>query len=392
MFPSPPACVNPGASNLKQIIRAEIQASGGAIPFARYMDLALYHPDHGYYASPLNRTGRRGDFFTNVSVGPVFGHILAAQCEEMWQRLDRPPEFTLVEQGANDARLAADILAATPTTSAEFRHALRYSIVEPLPQRRAAQHETLAPFLAENPALCAWHDSLDTLPSFTGVHLSNELVDALPFHLLRSNGESWEEQHAVEDGDAFRFESRPPHAELADEIDLLPPRPPGTLAELRPAAAQWLRAVASRLVRGFILIIDYGHPREDLYAAHRTRGTFRAYRQHRRDENLLEAPGRKDLTAHVDFTRLAETARACGLTVEGFTDQHHFLIGAAEQHLRALGNFPQDPAVQKSLRSLQTLLHPESMGTQFHYLCLAKAAAGGPILGGFKHSRLSARL
>lgn len=379
--PSPP-------SALEEIIRTEIRTAGGAIPFARFMDLALYHPEHGYYASPVNRTGRRGDFFTNVSVGPVFGHILAAQCEEMWQRLGCPSEFTLVEQGANDARLAADILAATPTTSAEFRHALRYSIVEPLPQRRALQQETLA----EYPARCTWHDSLDTLPPFTGVHLSNELVDALPFHLLRSNGPAWEEFFVVPDSEGFRFESRPPSAELSEEIKLLPLRPEGTLAELRPAAARWLEAVASRLVAGFILIIDYGWPREDLYAAHRTRGTFRAYHRHRRDENLLETPGRKDLTAHVDFTRLAETARACGLHLEGFADQHHFLIGAAEQHLRALGNFPQDPATQKSLRQLQTLLHPESMGTQFHYFCLSKTTDNRPTLGGFKHARSSGKI
>ncbi len=358
--------------NLNDLIAAEI-AAHGPLSFARFMERALYHPELGYYASPRARIGRGGDYYTSVSVGPVFGRVLADQFAEMWRRLDCPPTFSIVEQGANDGTLAADILdGLAPKIPAT------YTIIEPLSALRERQETTLG----RHRGKVRWHDTLDALPPFDGVHFSNELVDALPFHLLRSTGDGWQELHVGIDNGAFVFQPLTPTI----DISLLSPREAGYTTELRPAADSWLQDVAGKLRKGYILLADYGYPRAELYAPSRTGGTFACYRAHRRETNPLADPGEKDITAHVDFTALAETAKRYGLQIEGFTDQHHFLVGASQPLLHSLAG-PPDAAKQKSLRALQTLLHPETMGTQFHYLALSRGIVTPAPLSGFQFAQ-----
>jgi SAM-dependent MidA family methyltransferase len=359
-------------------IVSEIEA-GGPLTFARFMELALYESEAGYYASGRARIGKRGDFFTNVSVGPVFGQILAGQFQEMWFRLGKPARFALVEQGANDGQLALDILRAM---ASEILETAEYWIIEPFPALRRLQEEKL--HAAE--AKVRWVDDLDALPVFDGIHLSNELIDSFPFHLIRSNGNGWEELYISTDENQLAFEIAGPSAVIADELKALPSRPAGTIAELRPTACDWIRALSGRLNKGFVLIVDYGFPRFELLAPHRTNGTFCCYRTHRRDSRPLEDPGEKDISAHVDFTALAEAALAAGFRLEGFADQHHYLVGASRDLLAKITH-PPDELSQKSLRALQTLLHPESMGTQFHYLVLSKGVALGPPLSGLEFAR-----
>lgn len=372
-------CSSVKSPSLSEIIADEI-ALRGPMPFARFMELALYHPDLGYYASGQATIGRKGDFYTNVSVGPAFGQVLAGQFAEMWERLGSPAEFVIVEQGAHDGQLASDILthAGEP-----FAQALRYRIVEPSLHLRRRQEETLQPFANR----VEWFADLGSLPKFQGVHFSNELVDALPFHLVESQGEAgWKELFVSSTAEGFSFAPAEFSPELADSMTSLPVRPAGHLLELRPLAAKWLKAVEERLLAGFVLIVDYGYPRDLLRAVHRTRGTFACFRQHRRDENLLETPGEKDITSHVDFTDLAEAATRLNLTLEGFADQNHFMVGAGEPLLKSLEGRIHEPEARKTLRMMQTLLHPESMGTQFHYLALSKGA-GGATLQGFRYGR-----
>jgi SAM-dependent MidA family methyltransferase len=359
-------------------ILAEI-ATEGPLTFARFMDLALYDPVVGYYASGRGKIGKQGDFFTNVSVGPVFGYILAGQFREMWFRLGRPSPFFLVEQGANDGRLALDILSATDE---ETLTSIQYWIVEPFPILRRLQEQTLKGFGSK----VHWAEDLDALPVFDGVHLSNELVDALPFHLIRSKGEEWEELLVAAYEDRLVFEVSEPGKLLADKVKVLPRRIKGTIAELRPAACAWIQTIASKLRTGFVLIIDYGFSREQLLSPHRTEGTFACHRAHRRDARPLDEPGEKDITAHVDFTTLAGSALDAGFRIEGYADQHHYLVGASQDLLKMLDR-PPDSASQKTLRSLQTLLHPESMGTQFHYLAFSKGVNLTPGLTSFKFAR-----
>jgi SAM-dependent MidA family methyltransferase len=359
-------------------ILAEI-ASEGPLTFARFMNLALYDPVVGYYASGRGKIGKRGDFFTNVSLGPVFGYILAGQFREMWFRLGRPNRFALVEQGANDGQLALDILSAMDD---ETMAAFEYWIVEPFPILRRLQEQTLKGFAAK----VHWAEDLATLPVFDGLHLSNELVDAIPFHLIRSKGEEWEELCVAAHENRLVFEASEPGKLLADQVKALPRRIKGTIAELRPAACTWIQTLASKLRTGFVLIIDYGYSREQLLSPHRTEGTFACYRAHRRDARPLDEPGEKDITAHVDFTALAGSALDAGFRIEGYADQHHYLVGASQDLLKKLDR-PPDSASQKTLRSLQTLLHPESMGTQFHYLACSKGVNPTPRLSSFQFAR-----
>lgn len=353
--------------SLDQIIAAEI-AADGPLTFARFMELALYHPELGYYSSGRAGIGRAGDFYTNVSVGPTFGRVLAGQFQEMRRHLGEPKDFTVVEQGAHHGQFAADVLTAL--------NDVHYAIIEPVGPQQDAQREHLAPFAGR----VSWHESVDALPPFQGVHFSNELMDALPFHLVRSTGSGWEELR-VNGGE---FVPAPPSSEIETACLSLPIRPAGYITELRPAAARWIQTVANKLQRGFILAVDYGFTREELLAEHRTEGTFSCYKAHHRDAQPLLEPGEKDITAHVDFTALTEAAVAAGLQPAGWTDQHHFMVGAAEDLMRSLPS-PPDAAAQKTLRALQTLLHPSTMGTQFYYLAFAKGVGGS--LSGFRYAR-----
>ena len=353
-------------------------AERGPLTFSRFMDLALYDSSVGYYASGRGRIGKRGDFFTNVSVGSVFGKVLAGQLHEMWLRMGRPTPLALVEQGANDGQLSLDILSSLDT---EMLDATEYWIVEPFPILRGLQEQTLKAF-----EIVRWAESLEDLPAFDGVHLSNELVDAIPFHLLRSNGQTWEELRVTARDNSLVFTVNEPESLIADRVRALPSRKEGTIAELRPGACTWIHALARKLRSGFVLIIDYGFSREQLLAPYRTEGTFACYRAHRRDDRPLDEPGGKDITAHVDFTALAESALDAGFQIEGYADQHHFLVGAAQDLLQRLDR-PPDSVSQRMLRSLRTLLHPETMGTQFRYLALSRAVDTGPKLSGFRFAR-----
>lgn len=360
-------------NDVAAIIASEI-AILGPIPFARFMELALYEPVLGYYASGKSRVGKSGDFFTSVSVGSALGAVLARQFEEMWDTLGRPEGFTIVEQGANDGVLARDILTSARP---EFLDGLRYHIIEPVHTLREIQRATLPGLPVQ------WSDSAESLPGFTGVHFSNELIDSLPFHLLESDGTGWNELHVTGTHQGFSFTTGPLSPQA--QGDPLPQRPAGYIAEIRPAAGLWIQGIASRLQRGYVLVVDYGFPREVLLDPARTRGTFASFHHHRRDENVLDSPGRRDLTAHVDFTALSRAAEQCGLHQAGFCDQYHFLVGAGESLIREHEGRASDPF----LRSLMSLLHPASMGSQFHAMCFQTPDLPPTRLSGFQKSSQS---
>jgi len=344
------------------------------MPFSTFMELALYHPAQGYYTSDRAPVGREGDFFTNVSIGPVFGAILAGQFLEMWEVLGRPPEFRLVEQGANDGRLSSDVLKALAATPLAGVH---LTLIEPAALLREKQADTLSGYDVQ------WIESPDELPAFEGVHFSNELFDALPFDILEALGGAWHqvEVHAGEEGFFFKTSGHP----LQDTG--LPPRPDGFRTEFRRHQRRLLETISTRLRRGFLLAIDYGMSREELLAPHRFGGTLACYSRHRRDEAPLETPGEKDITAHVDFSGLASDAASCGFQLEGYTDQHHFLVGAATGLLKSLDGAAPTPSTLKMLRGLRTLLHPETMGTQFKSILFSKNARLAQPLSGFQHAK-----
>jgi SAM-dependent MidA family methyltransferase len=363
-----------GNPDLVAFIRETIRERG-PVSFAWFMEQALYHPEFGYYSSGRCAIGRRGDYFTNVSVGPLFGRLLAAQFAEMWEVLGRPGDFTIVEQGAHHGEFAGDVLEEARERTPDFFSALRYTLIEPFPILEARQREKLRDFGEK----VAWRKSLGDLEPFTGVHFSNELLDSMPVRLVsRARGEDWKERLVTEAGDGFAFVTRP----IADEklrahLERVP-QPGDTLyeTEVNLVALDWIEDVGRKITRGFLLAVDYGYPRAEFYAAERTTGTLQCRAEHRAASSPLEGIGRADITAHVDWTSVAERGGESGLSLIGFTDQHHFITGLLTRRA------PEE----SERRALQTLLHPELLGATFQYLALGKNVSGDEM-SGFRFAR-----
>lgn len=363
------------AGRIRELIERE-----GPIPFARFMDIALYEPACGYYAAGMARVGKAGDFVTSVSPGPAYGRVLAMVFESLCKALGDPETFTIVEQGANDATLAADVLAGAEP---EFLKKIRYWIVEPLANLKDVQRSVLKSWQSQ----VTWFDSLADLPEWEGVHFSNELVDAMPFHIVVSTGGGWQELHVGLEGGGFGFVEKPLSPEAAREANHFPDRPAGYLTEVRPLGGEWICQVAAKLRKGFVLTMDYGFSEQDLLREDRNRGTFRAYKDHRMEEDVLSEPGEKDLTSHVDFSSLARHGRDAGLKPVGFCDQHHFLVAAAEPLLRKLEGARPGSEDFRTLQNLKTLLHPEAMGTRFHAFCMSAGFSTPPEIPAFRFGK-----
>ena len=358
-----------GNPDLVEFIRGVIRRDG-PVTFAWFMEQALYHPQFGYYSSGRCQIGRKGDYFTNVSVGPLFGRILAAQFAEMWRVLGRPDQFTIVEQGSHHADFARDVLEASRDAEPEFFEALRYSIIESLPVLEARQKETMRNFSGQ----VMWWKSLDALPEFCGVHFSNELLDAMPARLVRRIGDGeWEEKFVAEAETGFEFVTLPIRDHrLRARLERIPRAGNGIYeTEINLAALDWVQMIAAKIGRGFVLAVDYGFRRDEFFAPGRTSGTLQGYANHRRVSSPLSEIGQADITAHVEWTGIAERAEECGLQIVGFTDQHHFMIGMLTV---------VEPAADQR-RALQTLMHPELLGTRFQYLALGKNVPAANLSG-----------
>ena len=362
---------------LAEIIRAEITAHG-VVPFRRFMELALYHEEHGYYASGRARIGRGGDFFTNVSVGPLFGRLLARQVAEMWRLLGEPAEFTIIEQGAHGGELTADVLGGLREIFPECHAAASCVIVEPFAKLEARQRERLAVPAGK----VRWVRALDEVRVEAGVHLSNELPDAFPVHLVKRMHGEWREVMVAEQGGGFVFaDGAAVSGELREACARFPgPPPEGCVTEVNLAARAWIREVAAVMRRGFALVVDYGFSREEYYAPTRTAGTLSAYANHRREPDVLARPGEIDLTAHVEFDSIIEAAVSARMRAEGFTDQHRFTLALGAEHFA-------DGANAAERRAFQTLMHPQLMGAVFRAVAFSKGIAGATPLTGFSFGR-----
>ncbi len=367
---------SPGLNRPADELRRRI-AQQGPVGFDEFMAVALYHPRGGYYASAESRTGRQGDFFTSVSVGPVFGKLLAAQFLEMRALLGDPADFTLVEQGANDGQLMHDILSVWPGTPP------RVIIVEPLEQRRAAQLGKLSPWREQ--VTHAAHE--DELPSFTGVFFANELLDAFPVKLLVREDGQWLERRVDAEGERFVFREVPLRdPETLAAAQSLPVEGGGRFCtEWCPPLASWMRTLAEKIRRGWLFLVDYGHPAAARFHPARAAGTLASYRGHQRSTDPLAAPGAQDLTSHVDFTAVARAAEGAGLRLAGFTDQHHALTALAAKVFPSMPEQSLSAEAAREMRALRQLIHPESMGTSFKFLALAKDTDGD--LSSFRFAR-----
>jgi SAM-dependent MidA family methyltransferase len=360
---------------LSDLIRAEIAAQG-PLRFDRFMALALEHPAHGYYAGE-RLIGRTGDFYTSVSVGPLFGRLLARQFEQMAGHLGDGGTFWIVEQGAHDGRLAADILDWLREHAAGLFSCVRYAIVEPMARSRARQQETLRAFAKNVQGFASLAELAAAQP--VGVFFSNELVDAFPVRVVRRVGDRWCERCVTAQGDELTWCD----AEITDEAlraaTLSLPAIPGYTTEIHLAARAWMGEVARTLARGYVVTIDYGYPASLYYAPFRSQGTLTAYRGHRRGADVLAHPGEQDITAHVDFTALVRAGEDAGLAPLGWLDQQRFLMGIAENELA--GTAPARLGLAQCVPAWQTLIHPSHLGASFHVLVQAKNGPPAPLDG-----------
>ena len=365
-LPEPGEAARIHSHHLATLIRREIIAHEGWITFSRFMDLALYAPGLGYYSAGAAKLGGGGDFVTAPEISRLFGRTLARQVGEIL----RITEGDILEVGAGSGKLARDLL--------QELHALgalpaRYSILEvsaDLRERQQAIIKELAPALAER---VVW---LDRLPQdFSGIILANEVVDAMPAHLVAwRNGGLYERGVGLADHAFVWREKALNDGELYEAARTLPLQP-GFVSEINLLARRFIETVALLLRHGLLLVIDYGFPAREYYHPQRSRGTLMCHYRHHAHADPFYFPGLQDITAHVDFTALASAGRQAGLEVLGYSTQAEFLIQCGITDVLA-----QTPATQMALylplsSQAQTLLSPAEMGELFKVLIVGNGRA-----------------
>jgi SAM-dependent MidA family methyltransferase len=375
---------------LSEIIRREV-AQSGILPFARFMELALYCPKHGYYEAKKDNPGRRGDFYTSVGVGKLFGQLLAFQFAEWLETLNpQPSTLNLVESGAHDGQLAGDILTWLQLNRPELFARVEYRVIEPSPRRQEWQKKTLEQYSSH----VRWFAGFQSLlqertchsspatrhPPLRGVIFSNELLDAMPVHRFGwdAQNKKWFEWGVAVDGEKFAWARIPDtlaprsgeRAGARGAFENLPPEllaalPDGYTIETCPAAEDWWREAAGILERGKLMTIDYGLTADELILPSRPRGTLRAYFRHHAGDDLLANVGEQDLTAHVNFSAIQAAGESVGLKTESLQTQSQFLT-------RILGKASKDNSLGEwtpaQARQFQTLTHPEHLGRAFRVL------------------------
>jgi SAM-dependent MidA family methyltransferase len=367
------------------------------ISFAEYMDLALYHPLYGYYASSSTQIGATGDFFTSCHLSADFGELLAEQFAQMWGILQQPNPFTLVEMGAGQGLLAVDVLTALQRNHPDCFTCLEYVIIERAAALIQAQQVQLQPFLNAG-VFINWCDFADLPSSITGCFFSNELIDALPVHQVVLEAGKLREVYVsfIQDDLQTQFVEVVGDlstSRLADYfdcvgIDLRSPRyPDGYRTEVNLAALDWMTTVANHLQRGYVLTIDYGYLSDRYYHPTRSTGTLQCYFQHQHHSDPYRNVGQQDITAHVDFTALEKQGELCGLKRVGYTKQALFLMALGlGDRLADLSQAPATDAqsIQEILRrrdALHTLINPIGLG-DFGVLIQSKGVESTvPLIG-----------
>ena len=378
----------------------------GPLTVAAFMETALYHPEVGYYATAARRSGRGGDFYTSVDVGPVFGEFLARQFAEMGRLIGsassevrspksevgsqtsdsghRPPDYVdLVEAGAGNGRLSHDVLETLGTMAPDIYERVRLHLVERSATAREAQPETLGRHASRLASSTA------DLPSpIHGILFANELLDALPTHAVVSREEGLREIVVDAVGDRLVERESPAPPAIEEYFESLGVRlASGWRAEANLQAIEWVRNAARALRRGFLALIDYGHEAKVLYSASHAQGTLATFTGHvvesfdeRRDAPWLRDPGRCDVTAHVDFTSIRDAAVAGGLEPLCLVDQMHFLLGlGVEEWLQEHAGSSRQNLTRRL--ALKTLLVPGGLGSTHHVMIFGRNV-GRPDLKG----------
>lgn len=369
-------------------LTAQIESAGGALPFDRYMETALYAPGLGYYVNGRRKFGEAGDFVTAPEVSPLFSRCLARQVAECLRNLGGG---SVLEVGAGSGRMATDMLTELETLDALPE---RYQILELSPSLQQAQFDTLSHGVPHLLPRVVW---LTEMPAagFRGVLVGNELLDAMPVHRFRRVEVDWQELTVAVEGGTFSDRWKPLHSPgLAEALEKLWPDAAGVSegysSELNMRLTPWLSAVAASLGAGYLILIDYGYAQREYYHAERSLGTLICHFRHRAYADPYLLPGLQDMTANVDFTALAHAALALGFELSGYTTQAHFLIDSGLEQMLSASD-PNDLKRHLSLmQGVKKLTLPGEMGERFKVMALARGARAA--LSGFRSRDMRERL
>ena len=364
-LPEPDASARAHSARVRDAIANAIDAAGGFLPFDRYMQIALYEPGLGYYVAGARKFGAGGDFVTAPEMTALFGTTMGVQIAAI---LETTPDRQIVELGAGSGKLAADLLTML---AASGTPAARYQIIEVSAELRERQRATLERLAPSEVRRVEW---LTEIPaSIAGVVVMNEVLDAIPPHIVARRGGAWFERGVTRHGGQFDWTERPLRDErLMTRAAERFPAEVDYLSEVNPAAEALVELIGRRLAFGAMLITDYGFPRAEYYHRERSEGTLMGHYRHRAHTDPFLWPGLSDLTAHVDFTAIAEAGERAGLSVAGFTSQASFLLSCGLlDRLREVG--PSDSlAYLREASAVQTLTSPAEMGESFKILALAR--------------------
>ncbi len=348
---------------LRDLIIEEINKKG-KITFARFMYMALYHPEYGYYNADRERVGRFGDYYTSPTVHRIFGELIAKQLDEMWRIMGKGA-FTVVEAGAGRGWLCGDIVRCVREDHSELYEKLHYIIVESNPYAQGKQRSLLNSLgIADDKV--SWHTYSGARGfSFDGVQgcfLSNEFVDALPVHRVTVKNKVLKEMYVGYNAAGFfEIDDEVSTEALNKYFEVIQTHPEeGQGYEVNLDVGDWLRHVSEKLRKGFVITIDYGDMSDGIYRENGGDGTLRCFYKHTVNRDFYERPGEQDITAHVDFTNLMNGGRRVGLEVTGFAKQSHFLIALGV--LEKLNNRAGDV---ETILKVKNLFHPEGMGNIF---------------------------
>ena len=372
-WPEPDSEALAHSARVVERVQTEIEGRGGVLPFDRYMDLVLYEPGLGYYASGTRKFGRQGDFVTAPELGSLYGRCVARQVAQILAQLDGG---SLLEFGAGSG-----VLAATVLTELAERDSLpaEYLIVEVSPALRAQQQQTLAGQIEQNLVKVRWLDSLPE-SGFRGVILANEVLDAMPIIRFRVGAEGHMTAGVVRRNGHldWSWQRDPSHDGRIDRLVQQYGLVADYTSEVNPRAAAWMQTVGRVLDAGLILVMDYGYPGAEYYHYERSDGTLMCHYQHRAHMDPFLYPGLQDLTAHVDFSAVAAAGQLAGLDIAGFTSQEAFLLSTGVLDLVAHeSSGPVDPKLSAELKQL-TL--SSEMGESFKALAMVKHI-DSPLLG-----------
>ena len=342
----------------------------GPIPFRRFMEIALYHPQGGYYCRESSRIGPGGDFYTSPHQSPWLGRMIAPLIGKIRRSMDEPPSLPVWEYGPGEGWLAFDILESVRSSKTLLHQAIAYTFAEQSPQARARIREKF-----QDSDEVRFADPSRYPPAgFEGVVLAHEFLDALPVHALIQRGSHLKERYVARSGERLQFCEGP----LSDEhlrdwfsdLDIRLSR--GQMAEVNLCAFDWVNEVARRMERGAILIFDYGFSARVLYGSTRPDGALRGYRDHTLVDDVLSRPGETDLTTHVDFTSILRAATTHGMKLAGFTDQARFLLGAGLSQALEKAAGEDDEKTRRERQSVMGIMDPTGLGGAIKVMLLSK--------------------